>query len=70
MRSLRSLALLAICVVPLSCRSNEAREEVVVPCVCGDPVEDMQGCAHPQCLHGERNPANLDCVCGGLSIPK
>ena len=67
MRSLRPLALLALCLLPLSCRSGAKRTEV--PCTCGQPEADFRGCAHHRCLAGQRNPDNPDCVCGTLSIP-
>ena len=63
-----SLALLALCLLPLSCRSGAQRTEV--PCTCGQPEADFRGCEHHQCLAGQRNPDNPDCVCGTLSIPK
>lgn len=68
MRSLRLLALSLAFVVPLGCRSGAKHGEV--PCTCGQPEADMQGCAHHACLRGERNPDNPDCVCGSLTIPK
>ncbi len=67
MKLLRTVALV-LCFVPLSCRSTAPREEV--PCTCGTAEADIEGCAHPLCLNGERNPDNIDCVCGTLSIPK
>ena len=63
---LRPLVLLALCVVPLACRSSGASAEV--PCTCGQPAADIEGCAHAACLRGQRNPANPDCVCGPLTI--
>jgi hypothetical protein len=68
MRSLRTLALLALSLLPLSCRSEAKRTEV--PCICGQPEADFRGCAHHLCLAGQRNPDNPECVCGTLSIPK
>jgi hypothetical protein len=59
MKSLRMLALSAVCLLPLACRSTAAE---------GDEV--IEGCAHEACLHGERNPDNPDCVCGSLKIPR
>ncbi len=69
MLSLRALALSVICLLPLGCRSA-SEEHADVPCTCGSPVADIEGCAHPSCLEGERNPDNPDCVCGSLTIPK
>lgn len=69
MRTLRTLALLVFFVAPpAACHSNAARSEV--PCTCGQPAADIEGCAHDACLGGHRNPDNADCVCGTLTIPK
>jgi hypothetical protein len=82
MRSIQSLSplgvllFLVLLLLPLSCRSgskNEAKHDALhaaAPCTCGQPEADVQGCAHHQCLKGERNPDNPDCVCGTLTIPK
>lgn len=66
---LRSLALLVLCSVPLACRSSGASMHEV-PCICGQPAADFEGCAHEACVKGQRNPDNPDCVCGSLTIPK
>ena len=68
MKIVSSIALLAFCVLPLACRSTESK--AAVPCTCGQPEADIEGCAHDACAHGKRNPENPDCVCGTLSIPK
>lgn len=68
MQPLRALALSVFCLLPLACHSSSARYEV--PCTCGQPEADIEGCAHPACLRGERNPDNPDCVCGSLTIPR
>jgi hypothetical protein len=68
MKTLRLLVLLALAAVPLACRSGGTREEV--PCTCGQPAADIEGCAHATCLQGKRNPDNADCVCGSLTIDK
>jgi hypothetical protein len=68
MKPLQTLALSLICLLPLGCRSSAVEDEV--PCTCGEPVADIEGCAHLSCLRGERNPDNPDCVCGSLTIPK
>lgn len=64
------LPLLLACAIglPLACRSSAPAADL--PCICGTPEADMQGCPHSTCMHGERNPANPDCVCGSLSIPR
>jgi len=66
MKSLRALALSAVCLLPLACRSSTEKDEV--PCTCGTAQADIEGCAHEACLRGERNPDNPDCVCGTLKI--
>jgi len=68
MKSFQLLAVLAFCSVPLACRASAPQYEV--PCICGQPAADIEGCAHHACLSGHRNPDNPDCVCGSLSIPK
>jgi hypothetical protein len=72
MKLLQTLAVLVFCVVPLACRSADKSHDAShsAPCTCGQPEADMEGCAHDACMHGQRNPANPDCVCGTLSIPK
>ena len=40
-----------------------------VPCRCGTPLGDLEGCAHVDCRAGRNNPDNPDCVCGTLEIP-
>ena len=72
MNSLRTLALSVVCLLPLGCRSPSESQshDDEVPCTCGEALADLEGCAHPACLKGVRNPENPDCVCGSLSIPK
>jgi len=62
------LFLLALILIPLACRGTGVASDS--PCTCGQPAADIEGCAHPKCLAGERNPDNPDCICGTLSIPK
>ena len=64
---LSRLFFLALILMPFACRGAEAANDI--PCTCGQPATDIEGCAHPNCLAGERNPDNPDCVCGTLSIP-
>ncbi len=66
--SIFRLLLIASVYLPLSCKSNSAAAEV--PCTCGTPTADIEGCAHASCLAGRTNPENPDCVCGTLSIPE
>lgn len=68
MKPFQSLALLLFISVPLGCRSNAPQQDV--PCTCGQPAADIEGCAHHLCLKGQRNPDNPDCICGSLTIPK
>jgi len=68
MKVIRTLALLSLCVTAPACHSTSAHDEV--PCICGQPAADIEGCAHHACLSGHRNPDNPDCVCGTLTIPK
>jgi len=49
------------------CRSGPPRAEL--ECTCGSPEADLQGCPSAACVEGERDPDNVDCVCGSLSIP-
>lgn len=49
-----------------SCKSPEAE----VPCRCGTPMADLEGCAHPLCVAGKQNPDNPQCVCGQIEIPQ
>ena len=37
-------------------------------CICGQPMADFEGCPHPLCLQGLRNPENPECVCGPLEL--
>lgn len=41
-----------------------------VPCTCGTPMADLEGCAHKSCMEGRNNPDNPDCVCGKIEIPQ
>lgn len=54
-----------------ACKSagDDAATSQVV-CTCGTPEGDFEGCAHPLCLKGERNPDNPNCVCGSLKFGK
>ena len=66
----RLLFSLLLILSPLACRSSSSSSLREVPCTCGTPQADMQGCAHATCLAGKQNPDNPECVCGALSIPK
>ena len=67
MKTLFLILLLAAGPASLGCRSSSAHADTI-PCTCGQPGTDFEGCAHPSCLAGERNPDNPDCVCGPLRI--
>lgn len=51
-----------------ACHSTSSAADV--PCICGTPEADLQGCPHRTCLAGQRNPDNAACVCGGLTLPR
>lgn len=51
-----------------ACTSTPEADSAV-PCRCGTPLGDLEGCAHADCLAGRNNPDNPDCVCGTLEIP-
>jgi hypothetical protein len=76
MKSRSFSVFLASCLMALAlgCRSSSgssgSKGAAEVPCICGTPQGDLEGCAHRTCLEGETNPDNPDCVCGKLSIPK
>jgi hypothetical protein len=40
-----------------------------VPCRCGTPIADIEGCPNPDCVSGKGNSENPHCVCGGIEIP-
>lgn len=67
MKTLSTLLFAAVLTaLPSSCKSSPAAE---VPCRCGTPMADLEGCAHASCVKGEANPDNPECVCGKLDIP-
>lgn len=69
MKTLSAVILTAcLAALPSSCKSSDA-EAKAVPCRCGTPMADFEGCAHPTCREGKTNPANPECVCGTLEIP-
>jgi hypothetical protein len=52
-----------------SCKGPSSKAEAsAVCCTCGTPKADFEGCAHPMCLRGERNPDNPECVCGPMKM--
>ena len=55
-----------------ACKSagDDAAAASAVRCTCGEPETDFDGCAHPMCVKGERNPDNPLCVCGPMKIGK
>ena len=57
--------------LPMACKSSSSSSASSegVPCQCGTPLGDLEGCAHPTCLAGRNNPDNPDCVCGTIEIP-
>jgi hypothetical protein len=61
-----TVALLALtgCVSP----QTQAVTDTAIPCTCGQPGTDWDGCAHSDCIVGVRNADNPDCVCGPLGF--
>lgn len=53
-----------------SCKSPDSNAAQVSAerCICGTPEADFEGCPHPLCLKGERNPDNPNCVCGPMKM--
>jgi len=65
-----SLLAVLLLSLPLACTApGTDRSAAEIPCTCGTPMGDLEGCAHPDCLAGRNNPDNPDCVCGTLEIP-
>ena len=54
--------------LPMACKSSSS-STADIPCRCGTPLGDLEGCAHPACMAGKNNPDNPDCVCGTIEIP-
>ena len=68
MKTLSLLLVAALLVaIPSSCKSSS--QTANIPCVCGTPEGDLEGCEHPICREGKTNPDNPKCVCGTLEIP-
>ncbi|MFN0241765.1 MAG: hypothetical protein ACKVWV_02650 [Planctomycetota bacterium] len=61
----KHLFLAALALLPLGCRSTS---EASVPCTCGQPTTNLEGCAHSKCVAGETNTDNPSCVCGTLQL--
>ena len=53
--------------LPTSCTSTDKAPDL--PCECGTPMGDLEGCQHPACRDGKQNPQNPKCVCGNIEIP-
>jgi hypothetical protein len=64
------ILLLGAIVALAACKSsdNAAATAAAQRCTCGTPAADFEGCSHPLCLKGERNPDNPDCVCGPMKL--
>jgi hypothetical protein len=70
MKILTSLLLAAsFLALPLACKSSSSSSAADIPCTCGTPMGDLEGCANPLCMSGKNNPANPKCVCGKIDIP-
>ena len=61
------ILLIVLSSLSFACTSTAASDENI-PCTCGQPEADIDGCAHALCLAGKSNPENPDCVCGALSL--
>jgi hypothetical protein len=74
--SMKSIAFLLIAGVLASapaCKSHSTTDalspaDATIPCTCGTPEAQIDGCANPICLSGKTNPDNPNCVCGNLTI--
>ena len=70
MKTLSSLLLAAaFLALPPACKSSSSSSAADVPCTCGTPMGDLEGCSNPLCASGKNNPANPKCVCGKIDIP-
>jgi hypothetical protein len=71
--SMKFVTILLLCALPAvaACKGTGADSAAVAAaqrCTCGTPEADFEGCTHPACVKGERNPENPDCVCGTMKI--
>ena len=57
----------ALRALTFACKSSSSTSDV--PCTCGTPIADIEGCSNPVCLSGKHNPDNPNCVCGPIEIP-
>jgi hypothetical protein len=67
MKTIACLSLLLLAALPFSSCKSPSSEDV--PCTCGTPMGDLEGCGHASCRDGKSNPDNPQCVCGNLEIP-
>lgn len=68
MKTLLILAAALLLTLGAACKSSSANADI--PCRCGTPMADLEGCAHPACVAGKSNPDNPQCVCGQIEIPQ
>lgn len=73
MKSIVLLIVLGVLASTSACKSHSATDskpsaKTTIPCTCGTPEAQIEGCANPICLSGKKNPDNPNCVCGGLTI--
>jgi hypothetical protein len=68
MKTLLSITAALLLTLGTACKSSS--DDVDIPCRCGTPMADLEGCAHPQCIAGKTNPDNPQCVCGQIEIPQ
>ena len=64
------IVLLAGLALAGACKSTSSAsvETNDIPCTCGQPEADFDGCANATCAKGMRNPDKPDCVCGPLDM--
>ncbi len=67
MKTLLTLAAALLLTLGAACKSSASAD---IPCRCGTPMADLEGCAHPDCIAGKPNPDNPQCVCGQIEIPQ
>ncbi len=63
-----SSLLLTLALFATSCRTQDHRQEIEFPCICGTSEAALEACLHTLCVNDESNPDNPDCICGSLNI--
>ena len=72
MRLITPLLGIALLVATSACKSTEHTSftDDTLPCICGTPEADFDGCHCTDCCHGDGSSENPDCVCGPLAFEK